>query len=417
MTTTPNTASTARPPAASPQQKIRDLLAKQQSQIALALPKFLTPERFVRVALTTINKNPKLLECTEGSLMACLMDCAQLGLEPDNTMGRAYLIPFNDRKNNRVICTLIIGYKGLIALAYRSGQVKTIMAQCVCENDAFEFEFGLQHRLSHKPALTNRGDVIAVYAYGLMEGGMSAFDVMSVDDVERIKKRSKSADNGPWITDWEEMARKTVLKRLSKYLPLSVDFMDAVARDNAEESEEDLRLKAAKVVLPTAETTVAPAMPALEEGAAPMPFPKMPKREKQPVAARENSGRGGGNHEEMSQEPASGSSPAQAEGTQSGPTPEEIAEIERQEAHAAAVELAERDPAAALVQIMELDDITNDELGAAMRSFNLRIPRDFSGPDSLTDKTIREMMTAKAWNTIRSHILNERKKATDQPAP
>lgn len=235
--------------AVTPQQKVRELLSKQAEQISKALPKFLTPERFIRIALTTINKNPKLLDCTQESLMACIMECAQLGLEPDNVMGRAYLIPFNDKRNNRMVCTLIVGYKGLCDLAYRSGKVKSLMAQIVCEKDKFDFRFGLDHRLDHVPCFEeDRGKVIAVYAYAIMENGVTAFDVMGVDDVERIKGRSKSADNGPWQTDWDEMARKTVLKRLSKYLPLSVEFMDAVAIDNKAEDED--KLKAAKIVLP-----------------------------------------------------------------------------------------------------------------------------------------------------------------------
>lgn len=260
MNQTPATTDTkAKPLAVTPQQKIRDLLGRQRDQISNALPKFLTPERFIRVALTTINKNPKLLECTETSLMACIMDCAQLGLEPDNVMGRAYLIPFNDNKNNRVVCTLIVGYKGLCDLAYRSGKVKSLMAQIVCEHDDFDFRFGLEHRLNHVPKFDgDRGKVVSVYAYAIMENGVTAFDVMGLDDVERMRGRSKSGNNGPWVTDWDEMARKTVLKRLSKYLPLSTDFMDAVARDN--ESDEEERVKAAKIVL-----SVPPA--ALPEGA------------------------------------------------------------------------------------------------------------------------------------------------------
>lgn len=393
-----------------PQQKIRDLLGRQQEQISRALPQFLTAERFTRVALTTINKNPKLLECTETSLMGCIMDCAQLGLEPDNVMGRAYLIPFNDNKNNRVICTLIVGYKGLIDLAYRSGRVKSLMAQVVHENDAFEYEFGLGAKLNHKPTLKDRGKIIAAYAYGILEGGITAFDIMSVEDIERIQSRSKAKNDGPWKTDWAEMARKTVLKRLSKYLPLSVEFMDAVARDNEDETEEETRLKAAKIVIPTAEKTVAPAQTALEEGQPPMPFPDLPKREKEMVPAQETSeSRGGGTHETVAQAPAPESTTAQA-AESSAPTPEEIAEIQRKEALDAATELASADPAGALLKIMEIDSITPDELGQALRAFNIRIPRDFKGPDSLTEKSIHQIMEAKTWNTLRIYILDERRK-------
>lgn len=248
MSTTQIEPTKAKPLALSPQQKIRELLSKQTEQIQKALPKFLTPDRFIRVALTTINKNPKLLECTQESLMACLMDCAQLGLEPDNVMGRAYLIPFNEKKNNRMVATLIVGYKGFIDLAYRSGKVKSLMAQIVCEKDEFDFRFGLEHRLNHVPSFEeDRGKVIAAYAYAIMDNGVTAFDVMAWQDIDRIRGMSKSGDSGPWADHWDEMARKSVLKRLSKYLPLSVEFMDAVARDN--ESEEEEKIKAAKIVL------------------------------------------------------------------------------------------------------------------------------------------------------------------------
>jgi recombination protein RecT len=408
MTTT--APSTTKQIVATPQARIRDLLDRQQNQIVKALPSFMNAERFVRVALTTINKTPKLLDCTDTSLMACLMDCAQLGLEPDNIMGRAYLIPFNDKKNNRMVCTLIVGYKGLIDLAYRSGRVKSLMAQIVCARDEFHFEFGLHADLKHKPYMgtEDRGDVVAVYAYAILEGGITAFDVMSVEDVERIMDRSKSKDAGPWQTDWREMARKTVLKRLAKYLPLSVEFMDALNKDNENETVEEERLRTAKIVLPKSEpTTVEPA--ALEEGEAPIPMPtRKEQREKQPVSSR-----GGGTHEEVKTEPGPtdatsvSTTPAQAPAPEAL-TEEEKAAISSREAMEGARELASADPAGALVQIMAIDQITDKELADALRACQIRIPRDFSGPDCLIETTLHEIMETKAWNAIRSMILKAR---------
>ncbi len=305
-------------------------------------------------------------------------------------MGRAYLIPFNDFKKNITVCTLIIGYKGLISLAYRSGQVKTLMAQIVCENDAFDFEFGLQHRLSHKPALKDRGEVIAVYSYGLMEGGMSAFDVMSVEDVERIQKRSKSAGSGPWVTDWEEMARKTVLKRLSKYLPLSVDFMDAVSRETEDEAEDETRFKAARVVVPKAA--------ALPEGNDMTPMPDIPQYEREAVPMRE---------EVASTQTVT----VRFDGAL---TPEEKADIQRQEAFDAATEIAAKgDTAGAIGMLMDLDTITVKELEKMLRAKNIPCPRGFEGPGSLTDKVSADVL--KSWPALRLDILAARQ--PDQSAP
>ena len=214
------------------QATINELIAKMKPQFERALPKHMPVERLMRVALTTIGKNPKLGQCTPVSLLSCLMDCASLGLEPDNVLGRAYLIPYGN------VCTLIIGYKGLIELAMRSGRVSSLMAQVIRENDEFDYEFGPDGFLRHKPLLRgDRGKVIGAYAFVKFKDGAQGFDIMSIEDLYRIRARSKAATSGPWKTDEDEMFRKTVLKRLSKYVPLSPEFMDAVSRDNEYESE------------------------------------------------------------------------------------------------------------------------------------------------------------------------------------
>ena len=232
---TPNAVATAAPKA------FRELIAgdSYKAQIAAALPKHVTADRMVRTVLTAMNRNPKLLECTKESLWQAVMDCASLGLEPD-ALGRAYLIPYEDRRNNRVVCQLQIGFKGLADLAYRSGMVATLQSQVVYANDKFDFAFGTDEKLDHRPSMTGeRGEPVCVYAYCKLKDGAFKFDIMSVSDVNRIRDRSqgyksavKYGKDHPWTTDWSEMARKTVFKRLAKMLPLSSEIRQAVDADN-----------------------------------------------------------------------------------------------------------------------------------------------------------------------------------------
>jgi len=184
----------------------------------------MTPDRFTRVVLTTINKTPKLSECTRESLLACLMDCSALGIEPDNRM--AYLIPYGNQ------CTLVIGYKALVALARRSGEISDIHADVVCANDFFEYSFGSEGRLVHKPKLGDRGDVVAAYSFAKLKDGSCSYEVMDLEEISAIKNRSKASKSGPWVTDFNEMAKKTVFRRHSKWLPVSSEKMqEALEKD------------------------------------------------------------------------------------------------------------------------------------------------------------------------------------------
>lgn len=203
---------------------LRDLIIRMKDQFALALPKHITPERFTRVVLTTINKTPKLAECTKESLLACLMDCSALGIEPDNRM--AYLIPYGNQ------CTLIVGYKALVALARRSGEISDIHADVVCANDQFEYSFGSEGKLNHKPKLGDRGDVVAAYSFAKLKDGSCSYEVMDLEEISAIKNRSKASKSGPWVTDFNEMAKKTVFRRHSKWLPVSSEKMqEALEKD------------------------------------------------------------------------------------------------------------------------------------------------------------------------------------------
>ena len=202
---------------------LRDLIIRMKDQFALALPKHITPKDLLAV-LTTINKTPKLAECTKESLLACLMDCSALGIEPDNRM--AYLIPYGNQ------CTLIVGYKALVALARRSGEISDIHADVVCANDQFEYSFGSEGKLIHKPKLGDRGDVVAAYSFAKLKDGSCSYEVMDLEEISAIKNRSKASKSGPWVTDFNEMAKKTVFRRHSKWLPVSSEKMqEALEKD------------------------------------------------------------------------------------------------------------------------------------------------------------------------------------------
>lgn len=209
-----------------PPQTIQQWTKAYSSQIAKALPSVLTPERFSRMVLTAITKTPKLASCKPESFIGSMLTAAQLGLEPNTPLGQAYLIPYGSE------CQFQIGYKGLIDLAYRSGEFQCIMSEIVYENDKFEFEYGLNANLVHKPCMGERGDMKWVYAmYKLKDGGYS-FVVKSINDViAHGKKYSKTYNNGPWQTAFEEMAKKTVIKQLLKYAPLKSEFARGVAAD------------------------------------------------------------------------------------------------------------------------------------------------------------------------------------------
>lgn len=210
---------------------IQDYIKVMQGEIAKALPSVLTPERFTRITLSALSTNPTLGKCTPKSFLGAMMTAAQLGLEPNTPLGQAYLIPY---KNHGILeCQFQLGYKGLIDLAYRSGNVKTIQAEVVHKNDVFEVEYGTNDRLTFKPLLTGeRGDAVSVWAMFQTKDGGYGFSVMSMEEVRtHAKKYSKAYSNGPWQNHFEEMAKKTVLKRCLKYAPLSTEFVRQAAAD------------------------------------------------------------------------------------------------------------------------------------------------------------------------------------------
>lgn len=204
---------------------VRGLLERQKAQIALALPKHITADRITRVVLTSIARTPKLLECDKMSLLGAIMESCQLGLEPDGVLGHAYLIPYGNKVQ------FIPGYRGLVDLARRSGRLTNIYAEVVHAKDLFKVTKGLRRDLIHEESLDDeRGELVAVYAVAfLKDTDIPEFVVMRKADVEKIRKRSRAANNGPWITDTEEMWKKTAIRRLCKMLPTSAEFQKAVS--------------------------------------------------------------------------------------------------------------------------------------------------------------------------------------------
>lgn len=208
---------------------IKTLLEANASELQKVLPKHLTLDRLLKVALYCIEKTPKLQECSPQSLIACIKQCAELGLEPGGALGLAYLVPYKST------CTLIIGYRGLIELARRSGKLAQIEAHVIHANDEFKVEFGLEPILRHVPKLDgDEGAPKAVYCVARMSDGSKHVEVMTWAAVLGIRSRSQSRNDGPWTTDLEEMARKTVVRRAAKYLPLSAELADAFMADDAD---------------------------------------------------------------------------------------------------------------------------------------------------------------------------------------
>jgi len=216
---------------------LQDYVQRMSGQIKLALPANLTPDRFQRIVLTAISSNPKLQECTPQSFLGAMMTAAQLGVEPNTPLGQGYLIPRKAKKGDQYVdeCTFQLGYKGMIDLAYRSGNISNIGAYTVYKNDEFHVQFGLNPDITHVPCMTDRGDPIAFYAYYKTKDGGFGFDVMSVEDVRKHAKQFSDAVkrgwSSPWDTNFEEMAKKTVLKKVLKYAPLSTEVAGKISMD------------------------------------------------------------------------------------------------------------------------------------------------------------------------------------------
>lgn len=230
---TPTTAPVAKPKTKAPiivQQVLSDQFKKQ---LALAVPKHLNADRMARIAATEVRKNKALLNTEPTSFLGSVMQAAQLGLEPGSALGQAYLVPYGNQ------CQLIIGYKGMIDLARRSGQVLSLNAYAVREGDDFNFQLGLKPDIHHVPSLEAdriKKPITYVYAVATLKGGGYQFEVMSRAEIEAVKAKAKSKNI--WNSYPDEMAKKTVIRRLFKYLPVSIEALEITNADAKREAGE-----------------------------------------------------------------------------------------------------------------------------------------------------------------------------------
>lgn len=214
-----------------------------KQQMALALPRHINPDRLARIALTEVRKVPKLAQCDQTSFLGAIMQCAALGLEPGGALGHCYLIPFENRKRNVTEVQFIVGYRGMIDLARRSGQIVSLTARAVHERDEFRYQYGLNEDVHHVPASGDRGPIAYVYAVAKLKDGGVQFEVMSRADVELVRNNSQGyktalrfakpgqPPNTPWHDHFEPMALKTVTRRLFKWLPVSIEIQSAISND------------------------------------------------------------------------------------------------------------------------------------------------------------------------------------------
>ncbi len=214
---------------------LRTLLAASRVEIVAALPKHVTPDRMLRISLTCARLNPDLLDCTPESFLGAVIQSAQLGLEPGTSLGHAYLIPFNNKRTGKKEVQFLPGYRGLLDLVYRAPEHPTLMPHPVYDGDRFSFEYGTNPQIDHMPgARLDKKKLTHVYCVATFKDGRKEFVVMTRAEIEEIRARSKAAASSfsPWQTDYEAMALKTVVRRLMKYLPTSIELARAITLDD-----------------------------------------------------------------------------------------------------------------------------------------------------------------------------------------
>ncbi|HUW17348.1 MAG TPA: recombinase RecT [Actinomycetes bacterium] len=205
-------------------------LTRLAPKIMAQLPNGMSAERFQTVTLQAVAKNPDLLDCTPSSVILAVLEAASVGLEPTGVLGQAYLVPYKDKAQ------LQIGYNGYRTLARRSGEISSIEARVVYEGDRFEVHYGTEQRIVHDPTFQNDpGKITHAYCVSRLKDGTIMFDVMTRTEIDGIRARSKSANRGPWVTDYAEMARKTVIRRHVKALPMTVEAAHLIDRDDEAE--------------------------------------------------------------------------------------------------------------------------------------------------------------------------------------
>lgn len=209
-----------------PAEVFRHQLNNLGGELQSVLPRHISVDRFKRVVMTAVQQTPSLLDCTPKSLFAACLNCAKDGLLPDGR--EAAIVPFKQTAQYMPMAN------GLIKLARQSGEISTLTAQIVYEKDRFEIDLASDTRPIHEPFLDGaRGKFRIAYALAVFKDGTHQLEVMTKDQIEKIRNISRAKNSGPWTDHWDEMARKTVLRRLMKYLSLSPEVTRAIEADNA----------------------------------------------------------------------------------------------------------------------------------------------------------------------------------------
>lgn len=224
----------------SPAGEFSAMLERSKGQIAKALPRHLTPERMIRMAVTAFSSTPLLQQCAMPTIIGCVVKASELGLELTGPLGHAYMVPRKNKKNNNQWeANFQVGYRGFIDLAYRTGRVKTFCAHEVRAGDNFDYQYGTDPYVIHKPAKDGDGEITHVYAVCIQTNGGIDFEVMTADQVDAHARKfsdSFNSEYSPWKTAWAEMAKKTAIRKLAKRVPLSAEFAKAAAIDEYTEA-------------------------------------------------------------------------------------------------------------------------------------------------------------------------------------
>lgn len=207
---------------------LKDLLNREdvRQSFAALVPRTMTPERLMKVASSTVSRSPQLAQCDAMSLLKSLAVAAELGLDPSGTLGQGYLVPFRNNKTGKMEAQFIPGYRGLVSLARRSGELVGLHAECVYRDDKFRVVKGLHPTIEHEPnydGAMEDNDVIGAYAVAQFRDGSTQFEFMPRREIDKTRNASRAGNSGPWVTWFSEMAKKTVVRRLCKYLPLQVE--------------------------------------------------------------------------------------------------------------------------------------------------------------------------------------------------
>lgn len=204
---------------------LRSLFEASKGRLASVLPKHLPAEKVIRLVLAAASRTPELLECSSESILLAAMQSATLGLEPNTPFQHAYLVPFRNKHTGRKEAQFIPGYRGLIQLAIQSGEIKSVHARAAYAKDHFVVRYGIDETIEHVPRLeADRGDLVAVYSVARFSSGVSTFEVMAAHEIDAVMKSSATRGaHGPWRDHFDEMAKKSVIRRHSKVMPMSAE--------------------------------------------------------------------------------------------------------------------------------------------------------------------------------------------------